>query len=483
MSENKSRSIWDIADEYDNLLSEYFTDSIMHLYFNLIRTELIEIIYQLESPTNLTGYKINRLNKFKKAKFILNRSIKEVFYSFNLKKNNLKVNLNDLVFFIEYENHFKQFLGLKHQLDEQSADYKVIFLNIEIYLKYKKNVNSSHYIGEFFTNSSSIKSVVKLIYINSKIFFNSKTRNISNKNIKKVKLELLFFNSKFLLQNFKISYALNKILSTKIKRAIFFKAEGFKIRNIIDVCSKKGINTLAIQHGLIVENIKFNSLNIKEYIVWSDIFANKLNVCNASCKTVSLGCPDYDKHIKSRFENQLSNKDNITKLLFLPNSGKSQTPESEIIFSLKTCLKYVSKNSDFQLVIKPHPGGDLQLIKNVVESFDICDVIVLEKEHKLNYNIYDIVVTMNSTVGIEAAIFRKPLIVILSSLKMMMINDYMNYKIAEFVTSDNEMIGAVTKIKDNYKVYQKRCDIFINNYLTNLGTSAKQIVRKLLVND
>tara|TARA_B110000046_G_scaffold186020_1_gene231455 strand:+ start:2283 stop:3734 length:1452 start_codon:yes stop_codon:yes gene_type:complete len=480
MSENKSRSIWDIADEYDNLLSEYFTDSIMHLYFNLIRTELIEIIYQLESPTNLTGYKINRLNNFKKAKFILNRSIKEVFYSFRFKKNRLKIRTSELIFFIEYENHYKQYLGLKSQLEEQSDDYKVIFLNIEVYLKYKKNVNSSHYIGEFFTNSSSIKSVFKLIYINSKIFFNSKIRNISNKNIKKVKLELLFFNSKFLLQNFKISYALNKILSTKIKRAIFFKAEGFKIRNIIDVCTKKGIDTIAIQHGLIVKNIKYNNLNINRYFVWSDVFANILDACNASCNTSSLGCPDYDKHIKSRFENQLSNKDNITKLLFLPNSGKSQTPESEILFALKICLKHLSKNSDFQLVIKPHPGGDIQLIKNVVGSFDICDVIVLEKEHKLNYNIYDIVVTMNSTVGIEAAIFRKPLIVILSSLKMMMINDYMNYKIAEFVTSDDEMEEAVTKIKGSYEMYQERCDIFINDYLKNIGTAAKQIVKNLL---
>ena len=481
MNSKKSRNIWNIADEYDNLQLEYKNDSVMYRYLDLIRTELIEVIYQLESSDNLTGYKINSLNAFKKTKFILIRIIKEIFYSFDLKRNKLKIKSNELVFFVEYINHYKQYLGLKNQLDEQSADHKVIFLNKEMYLKYKINIKCSYYIGEFYTNICLMKSIIKLFNVNTKVIFDSKIRNISTENINKIKLELLFFNSKFLLENLKISYALNKILSTKIKRAIFFKAEGFKIKNIIDVCSKNHINTVAIQHGLIVKNIKYHKLNINRYFVWSDVFANMLNACNAKCNTSSLGCPDYDKHINSRFETQLTNKDNITKLLFLPNSGKSQTPESEILLALKICLKYVSKNSDFQLVIKPHPGGDSELIKNVVECFSISNAIILEKEHKLNYHSYDMVITMNSTVGIEAAIFRKPLIVILSSLKMMMIDDYLNYKIAEFVTSDNEMLEAVAKIKDNYKIYQERCDTFTKDYLTNLGTSAKQIVKNLLV--
>jgi hypothetical protein len=480
MTSKKSRSIWCIADEYDNMQFEYIKSPRMYGYLNLMRTELIEIIFQLESLNNLTGYKINSLSRYKKTKYIVIRTCKEFFFSLNLKRRKFNIKLNELVFFVEFDNHYKQYLGLKIILDQQCVDHTVIFLDKKVFLRYEKSVKNSYYIGRLFSNIGLVKSLLKLITVNFKIIFDKNIRNISAKNSSTIKLELLFYNSKHLLENYNISFALNKVINTKIKRAIFFKAEGFKIRNIIDVFFKKDINTIAIQHGLIVENIKFNNLNINKYYVWSDVFADKLNACNATCDTVSLGCPDYDKHAKHLFTDELSHEDNITRFLFLPNSGKSQTPESEILFALKICLKYLSKNSDFQLVIKPHPGGDIQLIKNVVGSFDICDVIVLEKEHKLNYNIYDIVVTMNSTVGIESAIFRKPLIVILSSLKMMMINDYMNYKIAEFVTSDNEMKEAVTKIKDNYNIYQKRCDIFINDYLTNLGTSAKQIVKNLL---
>jgi hypothetical protein len=482
MNKKKSRDIWGVAEEYHNLLSEYLNDSTMYLYLKLISTELIEIIYQLESLSNLTGYKINRLSNYKKTRYVIVRSIKEIIYSFKFKRSSYKTKLNDLVFFIEYENHYKQYLGLKSLLDNQSADHVVIFMNVKMWLKYKESINSSFYIGELYTNIDLMKSILKLFYVNTKLILNTKILNISPDNRSSIKLELLFFNSKFLLENYKISYAVNKVVKSKVKRAVFFKAEGFKIRNIIDKCSKNNIDTVAIQHGLIVENIKFNKLNINKYFVWSDVFAIKLNACNASCKTVSLGCPDYDKHILLRVKPELIKQEDTTRLLFLPNSGKSQTPESEITLALKTCLKYIDNNKDFELIIKPHPGGDSEFIKALVKSFDISNVIILEKEHKLDYHAYDIVVTMNSTVGIEAAIFRKPLIVILSSKEMMMINDYLNYKIAEFVTSDIEMNEAVVKIKTDYKMYQERCDIFINEYLTNLGTAAKKIVQNLLIN-
>ena len=480
MTSKKSRSIWCIADEYDNMQFEYIKSPRMYGYLNLMRTELIEIIFQLESLNNLTGYKINSLSRYKKTKYIVIRTCKEFFFSFNLKRRKFNIKLNELVFFVEFDNHYKQYLGLKIILDQQCVDHTVIFLDKKVFLRYEKSVKNSYYIGRLFSNIGLVKSLLKLISVNFKIIFDKNIRNISPKNSNTIKLELLFYNSKHLLENYNISYALNKVINTKIKRAIFFKAEGFKIRNIIDVFFKNDINTIAIQHGLIVENIKFNNLNINKYYVWSDVFADKLNACNATCDTVSLGCPDYDKHAKHLFTDELSHEDNITRFLFLPNSGKSQTPESEISLALNTCLKFISRNNNCQLIVKPHPGGDSKFIKAIIKGYISPNIKILDKEHVLNYQMYDIVVTMNSTVGIEAAIFRKPLIVILSSKEIMMFDDYFKYNIAEFVTSDNEMKEAVTKIKDNYNIYQKRCDIFINDYLTNLGTSAKQIVKNLL---
>lgn len=476
------KNIWDLVEEYDILQSEYINNSILNRYFSSIRTELIEIVYQLTKTSDTCSYRVNRLGRFKKIKYLLHRNFKEFFCILSSKKIKSKIiKPCKLIFFIEHETHYNQYSGLKRELEKQSVNYNTVFLNKSVYLKYKKLAHNPYYIGDFYTRINSLKSIVTSLYINVKLVFDSKIKNIGLEYTTKIKLELLIYNSRHLMENCKIHHALKSLLTKETKRAVFFKAEGYKTKNIVYSCSEIKIDTIAIQHGLITKNIKYNELTINTYFVWSDIFVNTLNDCNATCDKVPLGCPDYDKYKEAKLKKQIVNRGRTKKLIFLPNSGKSQTPESEVIFSLKTCLNFVSKNSDFQLIIKPHPDGENLLIKKIVEIFDVNNIIILNKEHNIQYNKYDIVVTMNSTIGIEAAIFRKPLIVILSSIEMMMVDDYLKYQIAEFVSSDHEMLAAVKKIQGDYNSYQKKCDEFISDYLNNFGTAAQKIVRNLAI--
>ena len=476
------KNIWDLVEEYDILKSEYINNSILNRYFSSIKTELIEIVYQLNKASDTCNYKVYRLGSFRKIKYLLLRNFKEVLCIFSLKKIKSKIiKPSKLIFFIEHESHYNQYSGLKRELERQSVNYNTVFLNKTIYLKYKKLTHNPYYIGDFYTRINSLRSSITALYINGKLVFDSNLKNIGFEYTAKIKIELLIYNSKHLIENYKIHHALKSFITKETKRAVFFKAEGYKTKNIVYSCSENQIDTIAIQHGLIGKGIKYNELNINTYFVWSEIFVNILKDCNANCDKVPLGCPDYDKYKETELRKQIVNRGRTKKLIFLPNSGKSQTPESEIIFSLKTCLKFISKNSDFQLIIKPHPDGDNLLIKNIVEKFDINNVIILKKGDNLEYNNYDIVATMNSTIGIEAAIFRKPLIVILSSVEMLMVDEYLKYQIAEFVSSDQEMFAAVEKIQANYNNYQKKCEEFISDYLTNFGTAARKIVGKLAI--
>ena len=68
---------------------------------------------------------------------------------------------------------------------------------------------------------------------------------------------------------------------------------------------------------------------------------------------------------------------------------------------------------------------------------------------------------------------------IASSTEMFMVDDYLNYGIGELVTSYNEMVTAVDKITANYREYQKCCDKFVGDYLTNPGTAGSTITNHI----
>ena len=89
---------------------------------------------------------------------------------------------------------------------------------------------------------------------------------------------------------------------------------------------------------------------------------------------------------------------------------------------------------------------------------------------------------MNSTIGIEASIFKKPVFIILSSKDYLLVDDYINEGIAFFVNSKNEIELKINELKDNSNRIIVAAEKFVNKYLCNKGRAVEKIV-KYIVND
>ena len=61
-----------------------------------------------------------------------------------------------------------------------------------------------------------------------------------------------------------------------------------------------------------------------------------------------------------------------------------------------------------------------------------------------------------------------------------MVEEYMNYRIGEFVDSYETMIFSVENIKSNYTKYQNYCNSFTDDFLVNQGKAGKEIVNYIV---
>ena len=470
----KASSIWEISKRFDLLLGRLNYHSSYSNYLRSIKPEIVEVIFQLISKNKLSGFKINNLSPFRKIRQALFRSIRELFRGIMKSEGNSTKLDVELLFIIESENHFKQYAALYDHLSISNHKHVVLFLNTEVYSKHKEDVEEAILLNSLYNRGDYIRSFCRLWGTNVRILSERVWNRMTNWRGWQLKVELIYLNSKILTEKYLLESSALRLINHHLKVAVFCKAEGYKIRSLIEIFNNNNIHTVAIQHGFIKKDIKYNKLKINEYLVWSKLFGRELDYSEAECCTVPLGCPSYDKHFQIRsIEKKIGS---VKKLIFLPNSGKSQTPVDEIVFALNICLRYVKEHSDYELTIKPHPGGDLGLIQKLIVENELPQIKLLDKYDLIDFNKYDIIVTMNSTIGIESAIFRKPIIVMLSSLEMLMVDDYINYGIGEFVTSYAGMSRAVDKILSNYEEYQEHCERFIEDYLANPGTAGRATV-------
>lgn len=438
------------------------------------KPEIAEIIVQLTSEHSLSGYKVSDLSRWRKIRHSVLRSLRELLSRSRNASPGPDISGVQLLFVIDTNNHLKQYRALRKHLADAKVAHTVLFLNSAVYTKRWVEVVGSIPVDAFYRHSDNVRAFFRLWAVNSSLLFRNGFREMTHTGRWSLVAELFYLNCRLLMDKYRLESAVSRIIGKSLKTVVFYKAEGYRVRSLIELCNGRGMHTLSIQHGLITRDIKYNQLQPKEYLVWSELFGKELHRSGAGCKTVVIGCPDYDRHFQQNRTGVEHNGCKI-KLLFLPNSGKSQTPESEVVFALKACLQCINTLTDCELSLKAHPGGDTELLNTVVKEFGGKPVTLLEKDAQLDFSAYDIAVTMNSTIGIEAAIYRVPLIILLSSPEMLMVQDYLTYGIGEFVTGGEAMVSAVKKILCDRAAYQHNCDTFVADYLTNPGNAGAAI--------
>ena len=473
----KTGDIWDILDRYE--VWEKTAPSFLRRYARCFKVEMVEIIAQLAADYPLAGYKLQpNLTSWQKWRVILKQFGKGLSSCSNLKS--IKVSKEArLVFMVEYPSHYKQLLPISEQLKRQSVAFQVVFLRHELYLRHHTEFENPCLILPKATWIATLNALIFNIRLQTNQAFN---QLVASKSRRRFRLEVLYLNSKSLGP----VLAQQRVLARLLKAApnvpvVFFKSEGFRIKRLIMVCQEMGRKVIAIQHGFIKKELKYTDLPTDVYLTWSDHFSCKLAESRAGCSTQSIGCPNYDAFFQQRPVIASSPDPQHLRLLLLPNSGSSQTPRSEVAFALGICLDYVRNRPHVSLTIKPHPGDQSSMLADMVAAADLNDQVdMLSNQAPIPYADCDIVVTMNSTTGIEAAIYGKPMIILLSEPTLMLVEEYVHAGIGRWAGTLDTFDAAVQEILADYPLFQQRAIAFTQKFLTAPGQAAEGVVKYCL---
>jgi len=471
------RNEWITLNQYEQW--EKTCSGVIKNYARNFKVELVEIIMQINSGLPLSGYKIqSSISKSAKRWIIFKRIFKPLFQK-PLKIVNKIETKSELIFIVEHVGHYKQLKPIANLLKSRATKFQVIFIQLELFHKYKNEFENVSLLS----TEINILSWLHTIQLITLIWFNKSFYTLVNhKKKSELKLEVTLLNAKLLntinTQKNNLAKILDKIPNANV---VFFKAEGCRTKSLINLCNIKERKSYAIQHGLIRKELKYTDLFVGVYITWSDYFTECLLDSKAKCKTIALGCSNYDLYFKQRDEKDtLPPSLNLGKILFLPNSGNSQTPQSEIEFATNLCVEFFKNNRNLTLTIKPHPGDKSSLIKDIVKKHKFENKVkILPNDSSIPYSECDIIITMNSTTGIESSIFRKPIIIILSDPKYIMVEEYLTYGIAKWANSLSILESTIVDIYKNYDKSKENSDFFIKKMIKNPGTAAQEICNYL----
>lgn len=456
--------------------------SFLTNYFAAYFVEISEIIFQLNRELKLASYKIKKDITVKEKLFSVFKDIIKKTFSY---KNSIAFTSipeePKFIFVVEYSSHFKEFSSLHQKMLNINIPHLTVFINNTTFDKYQKYSGNSILINSNRNLLQHLSMLFKFWMVNISFIGNGFLKYFPGVSKSKLYLELLYLNTKTLIENLNLLKNFERV----IKRypnipVIFFKSEGFRTRSLILKSKSFGNKVVSIQHGSIHVEAKNFKFPTDLYIVWSEIFREMLIKSKSDCNIEVLGRAGFDEvfNHKHLLKPRLLDKKRV-KILFLPNSGGSQTPYSEVLFALDTCLQASLKNPEIELHIKPHPSDTSDRIQNELLKLN-SNALFHPNTEKANYNEYDIIATMNSNSGLEAAVFGIPLIILVSNVEMLMVKEYLDYKIAELATSATEFAKSCELIANNYQYYQHNTKIFIDEYLANQGTASEKIIHRLI---
>ncbi len=235
--------------------------------------------------------------------------------------------------------------------------------------------------------------------------------------------EFLFSNLKNMFDSYIYEiFAYEKFLKLLRIDKILCTNEADRARCLIFSGNKLNINTYGIQHGIISEASVsyFIPSNNKMYIpkktfVWGEEFKEKLingtKVYNEN-NTLIVGQTRTDYLYKKISKLNLKNSNNgKVKILYATQYVKDLAKEaSEFLFSSLS-----SYENQYEIIVKLHPNDTFyDMYEDIIKRYNIKNVKVSK-----NIDIYDaiiwsdVVISVHSTVNLEAAILNKPSICLL----------------------------------------------------------------------
>lgn len=386
-------------------------------------------------------------------------------------------------------NYDSQFGGVLDEFRRERSTFVLQYLNNESLLDKSINLGNDFFPFENFVIMK--KFIYKLNMKGNKI--NNRLKYIKNIDFCFHDKNLYEFLNEFLLKNlenimnsylFEI-YAAEKLIKFMKVNNVVAIDEADRIRCFIYAANKNNIPSFAIQHGIITlgSSAYFIPTEDDIYIpkktfVWGEKFKKTLidNTKVYNHRNINVvGQIRTDYLFEKLKYNDLLKKSNEIKILYATQSIKDLTYEAtEILFESLKKLK-----TKYSLVIKLHPNDNYEdLYNDLINKYNIENVEITR-----NMDIYDaiiwsdVVISVHSTVNLEAAILNKPSICIL-------LNKYWDE--GNFV-KDNISLGAsdvdeLAKYLEELDIYKLDNEVVINNYFYKIdGLVHNRIIN--IIND
>ncbi|MBU1632521.1 MAG: UDP-N-acetylglucosamine 2-epimerase [Nanoarchaeota archaeon] len=505
-----------------NILKKEKPDEIIYIKEGRLHDKTIKIIankFGIKTKEISSNFKLIQFKIAKKIKMTLIKNLfdlrfisRKTIWNLLNKKNKRLFNTKKIPILIinwssdRDEKHIKPII---EKLDKNKYDVYALdvasnnFLDFSILKEKSKNNILKHILLENYIKKKETKTVKK---IQSLWNFLRKDNNfkgifkISDINIWPLVEPQLscYFNVRLKDHLISLIAVDNVISSIKPKIAVTPTETSEFDKGLFVSCQRNKIPVISIQHGL------FNDLRCihdKGEVSLKEI---KPEYCPIPTITTVYGNCDKDFLIKKgnypensvivtgnhRYDVYINlhkriDKNQVYKELKIDSSKKNiliatqpfpHTPDREKL--IKIVSEAVKTIKDIQLIIKVHPEESVRLYEKIVKNNDVKAIIT---KYDINKSLYicEILVTVSSTVGLEAAILEKPVIII-SSIKTYDTTDFVKKGIALKAYDSKELKKLISKIsfnsKTKFKLHEKRKKYIYDHCYKMDGKSSERIV-------
>jgi hypothetical protein len=517
--------------KYRNMLDNLLGDiDITQIKCNIQDPIIVWAIHNYCAEKNLQFEKVVHKNSS------INKYLRYIYFGFEYlmdllisKIYNTKVHAPVII--ASYTNYWTQFDvtkdiqkdGIFHEIQQKLEKSNINYLGIEYnnesikdYIKTrveKRRCEKGRWIPlTAYINLNIILKSIKIYKgINSKLSTISMKTNNNEFILNLLKNDIKKSSIFTIIDIYCFSNAIDKIKPAVMLTSCDYCTMG-RIATIIG--NKKGVTTMALQHGVISDThwgyIFYNSekatytsaIDLRPIPRYTLLYGSKYKdilINNSSYDPDSLivtGQPRYNNFnniINSMDKELFIKKNNLKRPLIVWTTqahGLSEIENKRNIECFSNLLKY---NSNINLFIKPHPGEtDLftyrPLVKyqNVTLSKDInlyelFQNVTLSKDINLYELLYacDLMITRHSTTAMEAVALNKPVIILNLSGEPDPV-EYVKEGVALGVYAEKDLKPTIEKLLKDDSELAKNRKIYIEKYLYKIDGKATERVVDLI---
>ena len=354
---------------------------------------------------------------------------------------------------------------------------------------------------EGYITKKSILNVIKIIKRLTKKFKHEKNEFKKALNYRNISLHdiiyplLLFYVSKYLINILIMYEAGRNMLKTECPSIVVTPESAVEVRCIASVAKKLNIPTLGIQHGVLSPNNPTYNTNDADMFpditvvggdYWKNIIANR-SKC-PSDQVLVAGIPRYDILAKA---DEIFDKENFFKeykinpnhRIILWTTQCHSLSNEENIKNFKAVFGTMQNLKDVTLVIKQHGGEGKRYTKMIIKYLNdyTLNATVVPKDLDIYELLFvcDLVITKNSTTGMEAVALNKSVIVLNLSGMPDVIN-YVRDGVALGVYKEKDLKPMIEKLlQDDSELARNRVKYIEKNFY-KIDSKATERVVKLI---